>query len=73
MTLYLKQCIANSLYAKLQNVKDSLAAANAGQRNDAINKLEAFINSCEAQRDKGLTSDQADILIATANNIIAML
>jgi hypothetical protein len=71
--LNLKQGIANSLDAKLQNVKESLTASNADQRNDAINKLQAFINSCEAQRGKALTNEQADMLIAAANYIITML
>jgi hypothetical protein len=71
--LNLQQGIENSLDAKLQNAKDSLAAANAGLREDAVNKLQAFINACEAQRDKALTSEQADELIAMANAIIASL
>lgn len=71
--LNLKQGIASSLDAKLQNVRDSLTAANAGQREDAVNKLQAFINACEAQRGKELIIGQADMLIAAANNIITML
>lgn len=69
----LQQGIANSFDAKLQNVQDALTAANAGLRQDAINKLEAFKAACEAQRDKMLTSDQADALIRDANYIIETL
>jgi hypothetical protein len=50
-----------------------LTAANAGLREDAINKLQAFINACEAQRDKALTTEQADMLIEMADLIIASL
>lgn len=66
----LKQGISKSLAVKLQN---ALNAANAGQRSDAINKLGAFINECEAQRGKALTSNQADQLIGHANQIIQAL
>jgi hypothetical protein len=65
--------IENSLIAKLQNVKDSLAVANSEKRKDSVNKLQAFINACEAQRDKALTSEQADALIEDANAIITIL
>ena len=46
---------------------------NAGQRQDAINKMEAFINAVEAQRDKQLTGEQTDSLIALAQEILASL
>ena len=71
--LNLRQGIENSLDVKLQNARDSLTAANAGLREDAISKLQAFINACEAQRDKALTSDQANMLIEMSNAIIASL
>ena len=69
----LKQGIANSLDSKLQNVLDALSAANAGQRQDVTNKLEAFINSVEAQRAKELTNAQADALEALAKRILGVL
>jgi hypothetical protein len=69
----LQQGIANSLDGKLQNVLDALVAANAGKRQDAINKLEAFINAVEAQRAKELTNEQADILINETDAIIELL
>ena len=69
----LKQGIANSLDAKLQNAMEAYQAANAGNRQDVINKLMAFINAVEAQRGKELTSAQADQLIAEANRILSVL
>lgn len=69
----LKQGISNSLDAKLQNTKDALEAKNAGKRQDAINKLESFINAVEAQRNKAITNEQANLLIAMTNNIIAQI
>ena len=69
----LQQGIANSLDAKLEAVQDALVAANAGVREDAVNKLEAFINSVEAQRGKALTDSQADELVIYAGLIIAAL
>jgi len=69
----LKQGIENSLDAKLQNALAALDAANAGLRQDAINKMQAFINSVEAQRGNALTDDQADSLVDIANAIILLL
>jgi parallel beta-helix repeat protein len=69
----LQQGIANSLDSKLENAQAALTAANAGLREDAINKLEAFKAACEAQRDKFLTSEQADALIRDADYIISSL
>jgi len=72
-SMNLQQGIENSLDAKLDNALDALDAANAGNRNDAINKLGAFINAVEAQRGKALTDAQANQLVALANNIISAL
>ncbi len=69
----LQQGIANSLDAKLQNAREALEAANAGQRADAANKLQAFVNAVEGQRNKELTSAQADELINLANRVLAVL
>ncbi len=69
----LQQGIANSLDTKLQNAQAALVAANAGQRQDAQNKILAFISAVEAQRGKQLTSAQADSLIAGAIRILAVL
>ncbi len=69
----LPQGIENSLVAKLEAVQDALVAANAEVREDAVNKLEAFVNAVEAQRDKALTDAQADELVTYAGWIIAKL
>lgn len=69
----LQQGIANSLDTKLQNAQDALTASNAGKREDALNKLQAFINSVEAQRGKELSNEQADLLIAMTQNIMAVV
>lgn len=68
-----QQGIAKSLDAKLQNVQDALQAANANDREDASNKLMAFINAVNAQRGKEITDAQADALIAFAMRILAVL
>lgn len=69
----LQQGIENSLDKKLQAVQDALTALNAEQRNDAINKLNALINEIETQRDNKITTEQADLLIASAQAIIDVL
>jgi chitodextrinase len=69
----IKAGIANSLDAKLQNVLAALAAANAGQRQDAANRLLAFINAVEAQRGKELNNAQADALEAFGTRILTVL
>lgn len=69
----LQQGIENSLDKKLQAVQDALTALNVEQRNDEINKLNAFINEIEAQRDNKITTEQADLLIASTQAIIAVL
>lgn len=66
----LQQGLDNSLDAKLTAALEALEALNAGQRNDAVNKLNAFINEVEAQQGKKLTSEQADYLIAEVQAII---
>ncbi|MFX1580058.1 MAG: LamG domain-containing protein [Promethearchaeota archaeon] len=69
----LKQGIDNNLDTKIQNVQAALDAVNAGNRADAINKLEAFINAVESQRGKALTDEQADILVEEAFRIINLI
>lgn len=68
-----QQGITNSLHAKVQNALDALNAANAGNRQDASNKLMAFINAVNAQRGKAITAAQADALVALAMRILAVL
>lgn len=70
-TFNLQQGIENSLDTKLQNAFDSLSAENSGNRQDAINKLNAFINATQAQSGNKLTVVQADLLIQEAQNIIS--
>ncbi|MDH5483489.1 MAG: hypothetical protein OEY22_11540 [Candidatus Bathyarchaeota archaeon] len=71
-SLNLQQGIVNSLDAKLTNALSALNALNAGQRNDAVNKLNAFINEVEAQRGTKLTNEQADYLITAVQDVIAL-
>jgi hypothetical protein len=72
-TLDLQQGISNSLESKIHNVRDSLTAANAANRNDARHKLEAFVNAVNAQKGKKLTEVQADRLLSWAMEILALL
>ena len=69
----LQQGIDNSLDAKLTATLDALEALNADKRNDAINKLYAFLNEVEAQREKKLTNEQSDYLTAAAQEIISLI
>lgn len=69
----LHQGIDNSLDAKLENAKNSLESVKAGNRQDAVNKLQAFINECEAQSGNKLSPDEAADLIADAQEIIDAL
>lgn len=69
-SMNLQQGIENGLDAKLQNVQDSIEAFNADNRNDAINKLNAFVNAVEAQRGNKISNEQADYLIAEAQKLI---
>ncbi len=71
--LNLNQGINNSLDSKLQNALAALEAANAGQRQDAVNKMQAFINGIEAQRGNKIPEADADSLIAAAQQIIDLL
>jgi hypothetical protein len=69
----LQHSIDNSLEKKLSNALDSLNWSHAERRQDAVNKLNAFIAECLAQREKKLTAAQADDLITDAREIIAVL
>jgi hypothetical protein len=66
-TLSLPKGTENSLTSKLQNAIQSL---DNGQQNAAVNKLNAFINEVQAQRNKKLTNEQASTLITEAQRII---
>ncbi len=57
----------NSLLAKLNAALESI---DNGDENAAINILNAFINAVQAQSGKKLTAEQANALIATAEDIL---
>jgi hypothetical protein len=69
----LKQGIANSLDAKLEAAMLALEDMNANNNVAAINALEVFINSVEAQRGNEISDADADTLIASAQAIITQL
>ncbi|MFH1724194.1 MAG: hypothetical protein ABII00_06175 [Elusimicrobiota bacterium] len=60
----------SSLASKAEN---AAAAAERGSTKAAANSLEAFINQVDAQRGKKLSEEEADLLIAFAQNAIAGL
>lgn len=72
-SMNLSRGIANSLDSKLQNASAALSAANAGNRSDAVNKLQSFINAAQAQSGNQLTVVQANQLIDVANRIISVI
>ena len=72
-SMNLHQGIDNSLDAKLNAVLQSLEALNAKQRNDAVAKLQSFVNEVEAQKGNKLTVGQADYLISEAQRIIDLI
>ena len=57
--------IENSLVQKANN---SCAQFRRGKLNAAVNLLDAFINSVEAQRNKKISEEDADLLIQFARN-----
>ncbi|UCE74683.1 MAG: PKD domain-containing protein [Methanomassiliicoccales archaeon] len=59
--------ITNSLVKKLEN---TLSSFKEGNDIAAKNKMNAFINEVEAQRDKKITGQQADSMIFAAQRII---
>jgi len=61
------QGIKNGLNAKLDA---AINALNQGNKKEAINILQAFINMINAQRGKSITNAQADSWIAEAQKII---
>ena len=69
VVLNFKAGLSNALDAKLEHARDALLAANAGNRQDAANALDAFVNSVEAQRGKEISDKDADILITQVEGI----
>lgn len=72
-TFNLQQGISNSLDSKLNAALGVLDDINQNNNGAAINSLQSFINSVEAQRGNKITSQQADELIAAAQTIINSL
>ena len=71
--LNLQQGIENSLDAKLEAASNALADLNENNDVAAINSLQAFINTVEAQRGQDLTDELADELVERAQAIIDSL
>ena len=65
--------IANSLYSKLRAASQALDDLSENNNISVINKLQAFINAVEAKRVKHIPDDDANDLIAAAQDIIDML
>jgi N-acetylneuraminic acid mutarotase len=72
-TFNLAQGIQNSLDTKLQNVLSAMNAALNGNVSSVCGQLVAFINETSAQSGKKLTVAQANQLIATADQIQAVV
>jgi len=71
--LNLQHGIENSLDAKLDAALKALEDVNNNNDVAAINALEAFINAVEAQSGNKIATEDADVLIAAAEEIIAVL
>lgn len=65
--------IRSSLYGKLDAALNALEDANPYNDAAAIGAIQAFINTVEAQREKKLTDEEADALVADALAIIDLL
>ena len=65
--------IATTLDAKLDAALTALDDLNENNDAAAINSLQAFINSVEAQRGKKITDTEADALIAPVQSIIGQI
>ncbi|MFC2016771.1 PKD domain-containing protein, partial [Chloroflexota bacterium] len=73
MSLDIPEGTKNSLISKLEVAMKRLEDSNTQNDVAAINALEAFVNSVEAQRGKKILSEDADALITKAQEIIASL
>ena len=72
ISLNLAEGITNSLDAKLDAALNALEDVNENNDVAAINSLQAFINAVEAQRGEKITDAEADTLIDSAQEIIAV-
>ncbi|OFW04364.1 MAG: hypothetical protein A3G20_02675 [Acidobacteria bacterium RIFCSPLOWO2_12_FULL_59_11] len=73
ISLNLQTGVENNLDAKLDAATQALNDANLNNNVAAINSLQAFINSVEAQRGVQISNADADALIAATQAIIAQL
>lgn len=73
MELNINNGISNALDAKLESALEALDDANAKNDVSACNRLQAFLNSVEAQRGTHLSDSDADKVIADAQEIITAL
>lgn len=64
------QQLQNSLLSKVENAQKSADKENICA---AVNQLQAFKNEVNAQRDKKISNDAADLVITYVNNVIAGL
>ncbi len=71
VALNLKTGISGSLDAKLEAAQLALTDANDHNNVAAVNVLEAFISAVQAQRGKNIS--ETDALVASAQQIIALL
>ena len=71
--LNLNSGLGNALDRKIQNALDALDMVQLGNNSSAIRIMYAFIQSVEAQRDKALSEEEADDLVAAAETIILFL
>ena len=62
--------VKNGLLGKLDEAQKALDRNNTRV---AINKLQAFIDQVEGQRGQGISESDADLLVAYANNLIAII
>ncbi len=69
----LKEGVSTSLVSILQQAQGALQLANEGSVPSATARLGAFRNLVEAQRGKALTDEQADLLVAMVDNVLAQL
>ena len=73
VAVHIQQGIANSLDAKLNAVTKALEDINENNDAAAVNALEAFINSVEAQSGNKIAEEDAAHLIDSAQSIINIL
>ena len=73
VALNLQNGISNALDAKLDTAISAISDMNDNNNVAAVNSLNAFINSVEAQKGNKITIEDADMLIASANKIITKL